>query len=210
MGDICPKGREAGLRGPRVGAAWLHFSMGVRMVTVEPELSLGFSSDGPFFPMVATFLVSTVGLGPVYESDNPLQLSAKNSAWYRGQVEPVLLADLGQIRQLTHHLPPNRAVQELCGMLVISAHAVAADHPGCVRSVRESPEFEFFRHVRNAAAHGNKFTFSEGEPRRPALWRSLELTRANHADSQCFGKLLNPADALSLLSDIQKMLIDRS
>ena len=174
---------------------------------MDLEPSLGFSSDGPFFPMVATFLLSTVGLGPVYEPDNPLRLSKESTAGYRGLVEPELVVDLEQIRQLTQHLPSDRAVQELCGMLIISAHAVALDNIGGDRTIRESPQFEFFRHVRNAAAHGNRFTFDGLEPRRVAKWRTLTLDRANYAGTQCFGTLLNAADALALLSDIQEMLV---
>jgi hypothetical protein len=171
------------------------------------EPSLGFSTDGPFFPMVATFLLSTVGLGPVYESDNPLQLSAKGIAGYRGLVEPELIIDLEQIRQLTGHLAADRAVHELCGMLIISAHAVALEWTGLDRSIIESRQFEFFRHVRNAAAHGNRFTLKSGEPKRPAGWRTLNLDAKTHDKTQCFGSLLSAADALSLLGDIQKLLI---
>jgi hypothetical protein len=78
---------------------------------MDSESSFGFSTDGPFFPMVATFLLSTVGLGPVYEPDNPLRLSAKSAAWYRGKIEPELLVDLEQIRQLTQHLTADVAVK---------------------------------------------------------------------------------------------------
>lgn len=171
------------------------------------ESSFGFSTDGPFFPMVATFLLSTVGLGPVYESDNPLQLSAKSAAWYRGNIEPELIVDLEQIRQLTQHLVADVAVHELCGMLIISAHAVALERVGSDRSILETRQFEFFRHVRNAAAHGNRFTFKSGEPKRPAGWRTLTLDSKVHAGAQCFGSLLSAADALALLSDIQKLLM---
>ena len=172
-----------------------------------PESTFGFSADGPFFPMVATFLLSTVGLGPVYESDNPLRLSADRTAWYRGFVEPELVVDLEQIRQLTQYLAPEHAVHELCGMLVISAHAVAVERAGTDRSILESREFEFFRHVRNASAHGNRFKFNSGEPKRPAGWRTLALDAKKHADTRCFGTLLTAADSLALLSDIQQLLL---
>jgi hypothetical protein len=173
---------------------------------MESQSTFGFSTDGPFFPMVATFLLSTCGLGPLYQPDNPLRLSATNAAWYRGKIEPELLIDLEQIRQITNHLAADVAVQELCGMLIISAHAVAVDSAQLTRAILETPEFEFFRHVRNAAAHGNRFTFKNREPKRPAAWRTLTLDAKTHAGSQCFGGLLIAADALSLLSDVQKLL----
>jgi hypothetical protein len=188
--------------------AWLRASADVRMPGMNSQPSFG--TDGPFFPMVSTFLVSTVGLGPLYEAGNPLKLSADSAAWYQGLVEPELVIDLEQIRQLTQHLPVSRAVQELCGMLVISAYAVAFDHPGFEGTVRESPEGEFFRHVRHAAAHGNRFTFKPKEPRRRAAWRTVTLSRATHANIQCFGNILNAADALSLLDDMQRMMVEAS
>ena len=130
-----------------------------------------------------------------------------NAAWYRGKIEPELLVDLEQIRQLTQHLAADRAVQELCGMLIISAHAVAVDSARLNRAVLETREFEFFRHVRNASAHGNRFAFNSGEPKRSAGWRTLTLDAKTHAGTRCFGSLLNAADALSLLSDIQRLLM---
>lgn len=156
--------------------------------------------------MVAAFLLSTVGLGPVYEPDNPLDLSAGSLAWFRGFIEPELRIDLEQIRQLTQHLPSSSAVNELCGMLVISAHAIALETVGGSNGVAKSPTLEFFRHIRNAAAHGNRFTFGPREPKWPAKWRGLILDRVTHANVQCFGKLLNPADALALLGDVQDEL----
>jgi hypothetical protein len=179
------------------------------MTRATPEPALSFSSDGPFFPMVTAFFLSTIGLGPLYQADNPLRLSAKDAASYHGLIEPQLDIDLGQIRDMTQHLPLGRAIVELCGMLIVSAHAIALDRAQGNRAILESPTFEFFRQVRNAAAHGNRFTFSTGEPRRLAQWRTVTLDRRTHAGMQCFGHLLNAADALALLRDIESMLTPR-
>jgi len=40
--------------------------------------------------------------------------------------------------------------------------------------------WEFFRHCRNAAAHGGRFNFLGAEPKRPARWQGPEITRALH------------------------------
>jgi len=134
-------------------------------MTGEPAIA--FSTDGPFFPMVARFMLATAGLGPLYQPDNPLRLS---SAWgvvsYHGRVELQLDVDLEQLRQMTAHLDLATAVQQLCGMLIIAAHAVAAERIRNDATTLQRPEMEFFRHVRNAAAHGNRFTFVGAEPRR--------------------------------------------
>jgi hypothetical protein len=81
---------------------------------------------------------------------------------------------------MTQHLDLGQAVQQLCGMLMISTHAVAVDFGRADPRVLDSPELEFFRHVRNAAAHGNRFTFVGAEPRRAAAWRALNFDRAAH------------------------------
>jgi hypothetical protein len=39
------------------------------------------------------------------------------------------------------------------------------------------PIWEFFRHCRNAAAHGGRFNFTPAEPSRPATWRTLSVHR---------------------------------
>jgi len=177
------------------------------MTTAAPESAVAFRSDGPFFPVVTTFFLSTIGLGPLYQADNPLRLSAKDVASYHGLLEPQLDIDLGQIREMAERLPLGRAIIELCGMLMVSAHAIALDRAQSNRAILESPTFEFFRHIRNTAAHGNRFTFTSDEPRRAARWRTVTLDRSIHTGMQCFGHLLNAADGLSLLSDIERALI---
>lgn len=41
-----------------------------------------------------------------------------------------------------------------------------------------TPEMEFMRHVRNAAAHGNSFHFAHNEPRRPAHFKGFVIDHA--------------------------------
>ena len=36
----------------------------------------------------------------------------------------------------------------------------------------KSPEFEYFRHIRNASSHQNMFNFSDNEPYRPAIGKN--------------------------------------
>jgi hypothetical protein len=155
---------------------------------MDSEPAIAFSNQGLFFLMVATFMLSTTGLGPLYQPDNPPRLSRRDSVAYHGVVEPELHVDLEQIRQMSQHLNLQQAVQQLCCMLMISTHAVVLDVS------------------RNAAAHGNRFTFMAAEPRRPAAWRALKIDRAAHHGTLCFGGLLNAADALALLADIERIL----
>jgi hypothetical protein len=76
-----------------------------------------------------------------------------------------------------------------------------------------SPEFEFLRHLRNAASHGNVISLASIEPRRPAHWRGQGFDHRVKGNSNplngklCFGYLIGPADLLWLLWDIEKKLV---
>jgi hypothetical protein len=72
------------------------------------------------------------------------------------------------------------------------------------------PPWEFLRHCRNAAAHGGAFAFRGPEPRRPAVWRGLELTQGmsgerlfHHSDDQ--PGLLGLGDPVRLLIDLDDL-----
>ena len=128
-----------------------------------------FTQDSPFFEMVMAFLAATMGLGPVFEKENPLSPGPDKIAWYRGKVRPDLAIDVGQVHalRLSGDLTADAVMKSLCCMLLNTAYSVADAHND------QSPEFEVFRHLRNAAAHGNNFFFKKDEPRRPASWGSV-------------------------------------
>src|SRR5437879_11164170 len=113
----------------------------------------GFVSGRPFYNMVASFLAATVGMGPVFNPNNPLKLGPEVNAWYRGRLNDDLIIDMGQVQQCLSNISADLAVTQLCRMLLISTYEIAEHHND------KSPEFEVFRHLRNAAAHGNRFTF---------------------------------------------------
>ncbi len=70
-----------------------------------------------------------------------------------------------------------------------------------------APLWEFLRHCRNAAAHRGHFHFLNGEPRRPACWRDLEVigglqgTRLLRNPRE--SGFLDPGDVIYLLGDIE-------
>lgn len=78
--------------------------------------------------------------------------------------------------------------------------------------------WEFLRHCRNAAAHGGRFTLRHGEPRRPAVWRELEITRDLEQSRLFDGPtrsydgvergLLAIGDAIALLWDLERAYPD--
>lgn len=73
-----------------------------------------------------------------------------------------------------------------------------------------SPHWEFLRHCRNAAAHNGRFSFVNGEPRRPAVWRGIQLEPA--LDRQPLMRLpdgtglLNIGDPIALLWEIEQVI----
>jgi hypothetical protein len=71
---------------------------------------------------------------------------------------------------------------------------------------KHSPEFEFFRHIRNAMAHGNRFHFTKDEPRRDAYFNEFRLDRSLDGTENVLPGFIGPADVLDLLSYIKETL----
>lgn len=173
----------------------------------EPRL-VAFETDKPFYDMVAAFLVGLSSCPAVFNDDNPMGLTPDQYVSING----VLVED--------KHLFPYEVMQQIrqgyIGMPVFLATSCMMLANTAYESVKHlndhSAEFEFFRHIRNASSHGNRFTFSTREPKRPASWRGAAIDHRlkgalNPLDqSACFGPLFGPADLVDLLSDIAKLL----
>jgi hypothetical protein len=167
-----------------------------------------FLQGRPFFEMVTSFLAATIGMGPVFDPKNPLNLSPETIAWYGGIVRPHLAIDMAQIHyQCTSGaLSADTAVKSLCCMLINATYEAAKSHNDY------SPEFEFFRHLRNAASHRNTFNFSAKEPQRPASWGGLTIdhtckgTTNPRYGTECVGTAVSAGDVIALLHDIEARL----
>ena len=165
-----------------------------------------FTQDSPFYQMVTAFLAATTGLGQVFETKNPLSPGHDTVDWYRGKIRPDLAIDLEQVHSLcvSGDLTADAVMKSLCCMLLNTAYSVAEPHND------QSPAFEVFRHVRNAAAHGNNFFFKKDEPRLPASWGAFAIDdklkgRFNPLFGvECIGDTFSPADALALLQNIER------
>jgi hypothetical protein len=168
--------------------------------------TLIFTQDSPFFEIVMAFLAATMGMGPVFEKGKPLSPGPDKIAWYRGKVRPDLAIDLGQVHALCESgdLTADAVMKSLCCMLLNTAYSVAEAHND------QSPAFEVFRHLRNAASHGNNFFFKKDEPRLPASWGAFVIDdklkgRFNpRFGAECIGDTFSPADALALLQNIER------
>jgi hypothetical protein len=167
-----------------------------------------FTQDSPFFEMVTSFLAAAEGIASVFEKEALLPPATGQVAWYRGKVKPDLAIDRGQAHalRLSGDLTPDTVMKSLCGMLLCTAYTVADVHND------QSPEFEVFRHLRNAAAHGNYFYFKKDEPRRRASWGrfviddKLKGTFNPLSGIECIGDTISPADVLALLKSIERRL----
>jgi hypothetical protein len=87
------------------------------------------------------------------------------------------------------------------GLLILAWENTESEHV-------HDPLWEFFRHCRNAAAHRGFFNFYQGEPRRAAKWRTLEIVQGLQ-DQPLFPDppkkgFLGIGDVLYLLADIEK------
>lgn len=169
---------------------------------------MAFSKASPFYSMVSTFLASAVGLGPVFNPSNPLGLDQTQVAVFYGIINPVAEIDMQQVlnQTLGAGITAAEALNGLCSMLVNTTYEAVKDHNDL------SLEFEVFRHLRNAASHGNRFHFKPSQPSRPAAWRSFQIDHTKQGamnplhDTLCFGTAIGPADILLLLSDIELKL----
>jgi len=130
-----------------------------------------------------------------------LQASDENVTFsFRKSVQPLVSG------KSDHHRLLSITAKQLIGhsweILRINGHVPAYDEP----------VLEFFRHIRNGCFHGNSFHFQGEEPRNPAQWRDLEITKANQ-DKRIFRTdlsekeyFLNWGDPLLLLHDVSQLI----
>jgi len=66
-------------------------------------------------------------------------------------------------------------------------------------------DLEYFRHLRNAIAHGNRWNFNKGEPRRPASFGPFVLS-SSLQDTQVLFDYMMPGDIFDLLDAVAARL----
>lgn len=188
---------------------------------VTPDLA--FVLGRPFYELVVTYLIASAGLTPVFDAmhypDFMRDVSTGADIWgsFPGRVVNAaanvnLRHRVDQVR--SGGINSERAERALLCMLANSAYEEMTDAQR--RKLTGKPTYEVFRHVRNAASHGNRWDFVANkrvqEPRNPAFWRGFVIDHnakgaANPLhQTQCFGTSLLAADLLYLLGDVEKML----
>ena len=165
-----------------------------------------FDKGQPFYEMVGTFMVALSSFHAIFNADNPMKLEKSQYISMNGVRVPdkhLLPFEVFEQAQAGHITMPT-ILGNCCMMLANTAYESVKDRND------QSPEFEFFRHVRNASSHRNRFYFTEKEPSRPAAWRGAVLDHMQRGSANplqgavCFGPILGPADLIDLLADIEK------
>lgn len=178
---------------------------------------LNFNRNGPFFDMVASFFVASIGLNPTLEELMPkdktyLEMKKSLPEIFQAQmsfdgkgipgltITPLkLLKDFEKLKRLDFEI----CTSSFCSMLIITTYE------SYKKFFCRCPMLEFFRHIRNACAHNNRFYFYKKEPTLPAKWRELEIDHTKKGKhnplygNKCFFDYLGGADPVILLNDIE-------
>lgn len=174
---------------------------------VVPEF-IQFDKGKPFYDIVATFMVAMSGCPAIFNNGNPMRYTKEQYVSISGvhvpgkHLHPLDVYEQAQAGHTTQVFFVGHTSMMVANLAYESVK----------RLTNRSPEFEFLRHVRNAASHWNRFTFYENEPCRPASWRGVVLDHMMKGSSnpmhgrECFGATLGPADLIQLLADVESQL----
>jgi hypothetical protein len=187
-----------------------HLSLTGQPVQLLVLGDLVLDPKGRLYEFMLTFLVASAGLTPTYDSVNYSKFMQGVEGVFPGTVGAKV--DLAKCIQQVRAgaLPQQQAETSLCSMLANISYESLTDKDKAV--LKNNPVFEVFRHVRNAASHGNRWHFIPKEPRSPGQWNHVVIdpTRKGNKNplhgKQCFYGTLKPADLLYLLRDVEKLL----
>src|SRR5436309_2282113 len=106
--------------------------------------------------MVSAASVSFSGFPFLFETTTPVHLKPKDYIVLKGIVASDRHFMPHEVRQaaLAGHISKDDYIGTVCLMLVNTAYESVKDQND------HSPEFEFFRHIRNACSHLNRFWFT--------------------------------------------------
>jgi hypothetical protein len=185
---------------------------------VQFLLGIKLHPGRPFFEYVLTYLCASAGFTPVYDAaGQPGFMENTVGVFYDSNGNKVQM-DLREAVLLARDgttLPQVRAEQRLCCMLINTAYESLNENDK--RKLAHSPVGQYFRHVRNAASHDNRWHFVVNgrvqEPSKPAEWGSFKIDHALKGKdnplhgAECVYGTHHPADLLYLLRDVEALLI---
>jgi hypothetical protein len=166
-----------------------------------------FKKEGPFWNYVMSTMIGLGGYLSFSDPANPMQFDDDEMVM-DSFLEPRIAVTFDHIRTQVMSGVVDSAVfsSSLTQMLVSTCYESVKDRK------KDTPLWEFFRHIRNAASHNNRFFFSESEPKRPAVWRKFEIDDSAKGHSHplfgtaCINEYLATADIFILLREIEQDL----
>lgn len=162
----------------------------------------GFKKGSPFeqpykaflSAIISSVLLADIAFGTIIPLDRRIQYPGVWVSTFIVDIHDACRTVLSGIAKIESDL-----VISITQQLVVFCHArVEAYDDG-------STEFDFFRHLRNACAHGNKFTLSRRTVGLPARWRGAEINRGAQGHMAILG-LVGIPDVILLLKDIEDRL----
>lgn len=194
---------------PKTGA----LSIAGQLVSLRVLQDLVLDANGVFYNLVLTYLVASAGLTPVYDAANYPEFMKGVAGVFPGKVTFHARADLAECVKLARDgtIPQRQAEISLCCMLANAAYESISKSDR--NKLKGTPVFEFLRHTRHAASHGNIWHFFPNEPSTRAEWNHIVLDESRRGDLNplqnhaCFYGTLQPADLLYLLRDVERLLI---
>lgn len=188
-------------------AAAGYFQMSGQPLTLRLNPELRFVEGSELFRLVTAFLGALAGQVAVFDSatypDFPRDRLGHVSGVARGRT-PIELAQVVQ-RIRAQQIGQAEVEALLCGMLAV---AVWEQLRLKDRShfKQNDPHFLVLYHLRNAAAHGNNWTFKNDQPKVAVTWRHITISKPSPPKGKCFGNDVGPGDLLLLLAAIDERL----
>jgi hypothetical protein len=167
----------------------------------------------PFYQFVLTYLAASAGLTPVYDAKGYPDFLQNIIGVFPGVTGDDAQVNLAECIKLARDglLPQRNAEQSLCCMLANSAYESVNQSER--NRLKGNPIFEVFRHVRNAASHGNAWYFDKKQPSFHGAWKRIVIDETQMGSRNplhgktCFYGTIQPADLLYLLQDVEGLLI---
>jgi len=165
-------------------------------IKFHPDADAGLSRLIPIFAAVAlarskgsAMLASMMG-GP------------RPSFVLSGHHSPDISLDLvGPVAAIEHFTASELmlSVRPLFNATIITAYS-ALQGKAKITNFDLRPTIQFFRHIRNGAAHNNTMVVGKDDLKVPAQWRGVNITASMH-DQPVLYKILNAGDVVHLIND---------
>ncbi len=170
---------------------------------------IAFKQGLPFYDMVMSFMTSLSTVSFILNNEKLIDLKKKDyvsieGAWVKPRHfyphDVVANIEEGKFDIKTY-------INSCCCMLANTAYEAVKDKND------KSPEFELFRHIRNASSHQNRFNFFQKEPSSPAYWKEAKIDHYKKGTdnplygSECFGTYFGVPDIIDLMKEIEDKLI---